>query len=56
MKRYMTLVATSLIGIVGISAVQAYDSTQFGAVKNGKKECTKCDLTGADLRGASNGD
>lgn len=52
MKRYTTLIATSLIGIVGISAAQAYDSTHFGAIKNGQKECAKCDLTGADLRGA----
>ena len=52
MKRSILLIAASLIAFGGISGAQAYDKGHLQAIKSGQKECPKCDLAGADLKGA----
>lgn len=52
MTRYMPIFAATLITLCATSVAQAYNSEQFGSIRNGQKECPKCDLAGADLRGA----
>ena len=50
MKRLNTLIAASLFTVAGASGSQAFNQTQYAAVKGGQNICQWCDLSGATLK------
>ena len=53
MKRWNWLIAAGLITFAAATEAQAFDQTQYQAVKNGDKACPWCNLSAANLANAN---
>jgi uncharacterized protein YjbI with pentapeptide repeats len=51
MRHRILAIAVTLVFGTGIGTASAFDQAHFEAVKDGKKDCPWCDLSGADFTG-----